>query len=153
ALGGQFLEAVGWERPQWYEANAGLVAGREVPTPNDWAARYWSPIVAAEAKVTREFVAMYDMTALKRLEITGAGAAAFLNGLVTGDVDKSIGSVTYCLLLDTDGGIRSDITVARLAVDRFQVGANGNLDLDWFHRHLPPDSAVQVRDITPDTCC
>jgi glycine cleavage system aminomethyltransferase T/glycine/D-amino acid oxidase-like deaminating enzyme len=153
ALGGQFLEAVGWERPQWYEANAGLVAGREVPTPNDWAARYWSPIVAAEAKVTRESVAMYDMTALKRLEITGASAAAFLNSLVTGDVDKSIGSVTYCLLLDADGGIRSDITVARLAVDRFQVGANGNLDLDWFHRHLPQHSAVQVRDITPDTCC
>jgi glycine cleavage system aminomethyltransferase T/glycine/D-amino acid oxidase-like deaminating enzyme len=153
ALGGQFLEAVGWERPQWYEANAGLVAGRDVSTPNDWAARYWSPIVAAEAKVTRESVAMYDMTALKRLEITGAGAAAFLNGLVTGDVDKSIGSVTYCLLLDTDGGIRSDITVARLAVDRFQVGANGNSDLDWFHRHLPRDSAVQVRDITADTCC
>jgi glycine cleavage system aminomethyltransferase T/glycine/D-amino acid oxidase-like deaminating enzyme len=153
ALGGQFLEAVGWERPQWYEANAGLVVGREVSTPNDWAARYWSPIVAAEAKVTRESVAMYDMTALKRLEITGAGAAAFLNGLVTGDVDKSIGSVTYCLLLDTDGGIRSDITVARLAVDRFQVGANGNSDLDWFHRHLPRDSAVQVRDITADTCC
>jgi glycine cleavage system aminomethyltransferase T/glycine/D-amino acid oxidase-like deaminating enzyme len=153
ALGGQFLEAVGWERPQWYEANAGLVAGREVPTPNDWAALHWSPIVAAEAKVTRESVAMYDMTALKRLEITGPGSAAFLNNLVTGDVDKSIGSVTYCLLLDADGGIRSDITVARLAVDRFQVGANGNLDLDWFHRHLPLDSAVQVRDITPDTCC
>ena len=54
-------------------------------------------------------------------------------------MDKSVGSVTYCLLLDTDGGIRSDVTVARLAVDLFQVGANGNLDLDWFHRHLPPD--------------
>jgi dimethylglycine oxidase len=153
ALGGHFLEAAGWERPQWYEANAGLVAGREVPTPNDWAARYWSPIVAAEAKVTRETLAMYDMTALKRLQVTGAGAAAFLNNMVTGDVDKSIGSVTYCLLLDTDGGIRSDITVARLAADRFQVGANGNVDLDWLHRHLPTDSAVQIRDITPGTCC
>ena len=51
--------------------------------------------------------------------------------LVTGDVDKSVGSITYCLLLDVDGGIRSDVTVARLAADRFQVGANGNLDLDW----------------------
>jgi glycine cleavage system aminomethyltransferase T len=153
ALGGQFLEAAGWERPQWYEANAGLVAGREAPTPNEWAARYWSPIVAAEAKVTREAVAMYDMTALKRLQVTGAGAAAFLNSMVTGDVDKSIGSVTYCLLLDADGGIRSDITVARLAADRFQVGANGNLDLDWLRRHLPADSAVQIRDITPGTCC
>ncbi|GAB3887843.1 hypothetical protein GCM10027612_27340 [Microbispora bryophytorum subsp. camponoti] len=68
-------------------------------------------------------------------------------------MDKSVGSVTYCLLLDTDGGIRSDVTVARLGRDVFQVGANGNLDLDWFHRHLPPDGSVMVRDITAGTCC
>ncbi|MEU5076358.1 FAD-dependent oxidoreductase [Streptomyces asoensis] len=151
--GAFFLEANGWERPQWYEANAGLVAGRNIPTPNDWAARYWSPIVGAEAQVTRETVAMYDMTALKRLEVAGPGAADFLERLVTGKVAKSVGSVTYTLLLDQGGGIRSDITVARLARDLFQVGANGNLDLDWFTRHLPADGTVQVRDITPGTCC
>ncbi|WP_329331871.1 FAD-dependent oxidoreductase [Streptomyces sp. NBC_00663] len=151
--GAFFLEANGWERPQWYEANAGLVAGRSIPTPNDWAAQYWSPIVGAEAQVTRETVAMYDMTALKRLEVTGPGAGAFLERLCTGKVAKSVGSVTYTLLLDHDGGIRSDITVARLARDQFQVGANGNLDLDWFTRHLPADGTVQVRDITPGTCC
>ncbi|MFD9254515.1 GcvT family protein, partial [Streptomyces bottropensis] len=151
--GAVFLEAAGWERPQWYEANAGLVEGRNIPVPNDWAARYWSPIVGAEAQATRETVAMYDMTALKRLEVTGPGSAAFLERLVTGKVAKSVGSVTYTLLLDHDGGIRSDITVARLARDVFQVGANGNLDLDWFTRHLPADGTVQVRDITAGTCC
>ena len=97
---------------------------------------------------------MYDMTALKRLEVTGRGAAAFLQRLTTGNVDKSVGSVTYCLLLDVDGGIRSDVTVARLGRDRFQVGANGNLDLDWL---TPPPArrtaSVQVRDITAGTCC
>ncbi len=77
-LGAFFLEANGWERPQWYEANARLLEGRTIPTPNDWAASYWSPIVGAEAQATRETVAMYDMTALKRLEVTGPGAAAFL---------------------------------------------------------------------------
>ena len=61
--------------------------------------------------------------------------------------------MTYCLVLDVDGGIRSDVTVARLAADRFQIGANGNLDLDWFSRHLPEDGTVQVRDATPGTCC
>jgi glycine cleavage system aminomethyltransferase T/glycine/D-amino acid oxidase-like deaminating enzyme len=151
--GAFFLEANGWERPQWYEANAGLVEGRSLPTPGDWAARFWSPIVGAEAQATRETVAMYDMTALKRLEVTGPGAAAFLERLVTGKVAKSVGSVTYTLLLHDDGGIRSDITVARLAPDLFQVGANGNLDLDWFSRHLPADGTVQVRDITSGTCC
>ncbi|WP_371660044.1 FAD-dependent oxidoreductase [Streptomyces sp. NBC_00280] len=152
-LGAFFLEANGWERPHWYEANAPLVEGRSVPTPNDWAAQYWSPIVGAEAQVTRETVAMYDMTALKRLEVTGPGAADFLEGLTTSKVAKSVGSVTYTLLLDHDGGIRSDVTVARLGRDLFQVGANGNLDLDWFTRHLPADGTVQVRDITPGTCC
>ncbi|PKT73332.1 sarcosine dehydrogenase [Streptomyces populi] len=160
-LGAFFLEANGWERPQWYEANASLLEGRSIPTPNDWAARYWSPIVGAEAQATREGVAMYDMTALKRLEVTGPGAAAFLEGLSTGKIDKSVGSVTYTLLLDEDGGIRSDVTVARLARDLFQVGANGNLDLDWLTRHLSwghlpavaGGGAVQVRDITPGTCC
>ncbi|MEV4459859.1 FAD-dependent oxidoreductase [Microbispora sp. NPDC049633] len=148
-----FLEAVGYERPQWYGANARLLEGRDIPTPGDWAARYWSPIVGAEAQASRESVALYDMTALKRLEVAGPGALAFLQRLTTGQMDKSVGSVTYCLLLDTDGGIRSDVTVARLGRDVFQVGANGNLDLDWFHRHLPADGSVMVRDITAGTCC
>jgi glycine cleavage system aminomethyltransferase T len=152
-LGGVFLEANGWERPQWFEANAGLVADRDIPMPGDWAARYWSPIVAAEAQMTRESVALYDMTALKRLEVRGRGATDFLQGLVSGDVAKSVGSVTYCLLLDTDGGIRSDLTVARLGHDHYQVGANGNLDLDWLMRRLPSSGTVQVRDITPGTTC
>ncbi|MFI1052971.1 glycine cleavage T C-terminal barrel domain-containing protein, partial [Streptomyces griseoruber] len=151
--GAFFLEANGWERPQWYEANAGLVEGRNIPTPNDWAAQFWSPIVGAEAQATRETVAMYDMSALKRLEVSGPGAADFLERLTTGKVAKSVGSVTYTLFLDHDGGIRSDVTVARLGRDLFQIGANGNVDLDWLTRHLPADGTVQVRDITAGTCC
>ncbi|MFC5993566.1 FAD-dependent oxidoreductase [Pseudonocardia hispaniensis] len=150
-LGAVFLEAAGWERPQWYAANETLLEGRDIPTPNDWAARFWSPIVGAEAQVTRERVALYDMSALTRLEVTGRGALAFLQWMTTGDLDKPVGSVTYCLLLDTGGGIRSDITVARLGPDHFQVGANGNLDLDRLLRHAPDD--VTVRDITAGTCC
>ncbi|MET7391929.1 FAD-dependent oxidoreductase [Dactylosporangium sp. NPDC005572] len=152
-LGAFFLEATGWERPQWYDANRALLPGRDIPRPGPWAARYWSPVVGAEALATREGVAMYDMTALKRITVTGPGATAFLQRLTTADVDKSVGSVSYCLLLDVDGGIRSDVTVARLDAEHYQVGANGNLDLDWFRRHLPADGSVQVGDLTPGTCC
>jgi glycine cleavage system aminomethyltransferase T len=155
-----FLEASGWERPQWYDANADLLdaqeaAGRPVPAPNPWAARYWSPVVGAEARATRERVAMYDMTALKRIEVVGRGATAFLQRLVTGNVAKSVGSVTYCLVLDPRGRIRSDVTVARLSAppgqQRYQVGANGNLDLDYLRSQAPAD--VFVHDVTPGTCC
>ncbi|WP_030179961.1 GcvT family protein [Streptomyces sp. NRRL S-813] len=153
ALGAVFLEGGGWERPHWYEANASLPEVALIPGRNAWASRYWSPIAGAEALVTRERVALYDMTPLKRLEVTGPEALAFLQLLTSNQLDKPVGSVTYTLLLDEAGGIRSDLTVARLETERFQVGANGNLDLDWLRRHLPADGSVQVRDITAGTCC
>jgi dimethylglycine oxidase len=156
-LGAVFLERRGWEVPHWYEANAGLLQDLPpewVPPERDaWSAQFHSPIAAAEAWRTRTSVAMYDMTPLTRLEVTGRGALSFLQRLTTGKMDKSIGSVTYTLILDEAGGVRSDLTVARLAEEHFQVGANGNLDLDYFHRQAPADGSVQVRDITGGTCC
>ncbi|WP_329215417.1 FAD-dependent oxidoreductase [Streptomyces sp. NBC_01485] len=150
-LGAFFLEGGGWERPHWYEANAPLADGLDVPERDAWSARYWSPVAAAEAKATRERVALYDMTPLRRLEVTGPGALAFLDRMTSNNLRKKPGAVTYTLLLDETGGIRSDLTVARLAPDRFQVGANSPADLDWLLRHAPRD--VQIRDITSGTCC
>ncbi len=155
-LGAFFYEGAGWERPAWFEANAELAQrlrsdGLPFPDRDDWSSRFWSPISIAEAHWTRERVAMYDMTPLTRYEIAGAGAAAFLQRMTTNNVDKSVGSVTYTMLLDENGGIRSDITVARLADTRFQVAVNGPMDFDWFSRHLPDD--VTLRDITGATCC
>ncbi|OIK00541.1 GcvT family protein [Streptomyces colonosanans] len=150
-LGAYFLEGGGWERPYWYEANAPLVDGLDLPERDAWSARYWSPIAAAEAKATREKVALYDMTPLRRLEVTGPGALVFLDRMTTNDLRKKPGAVTYTLLLDESGGIRSDLTVARLGPDRFQVGANSPADLDRLLRHAPSD--VHIRDITSGTCC
>jgi glycine cleavage system aminomethyltransferase T/glycine/D-amino acid oxidase-like deaminating enzyme len=157
-LGAYFYEGGGWERPAWYEANAELAQrlrdeGLAFPERDEWSAKFWSPISIAEAHWTREHVAMFDMTPLTRYEVTGPAAVTLLQRLTTNNVDKSIGSVTYTMLLDETGGIRSDLTVARLAADRFQVGANGPLDFDWLTRHLPDDGSVAVRDITGATCC
>ncbi|MFC9677078.1 FAD-dependent oxidoreductase [Streptomyces sp. NPDC056949] len=149
-LGAYFLEGGGWERPHWYEANAGLPTGG-LPERDAWSARYWSPIAAAEAKATREKVALYDMTPLRRLEVTGPGALGFLQRMTSNNLAKKPGAVTYTLLLNEAGGIRSDLTVARLAPDLFQIGANSPADLDWLTRHAPDD--VQIRDITSGTCC
>ncbi|MFJ7999392.1 FAD-dependent oxidoreductase [Streptomyces sp. NPDC096310] len=150
-LGAVFLESGGWERPHWYEANAPLAASVDLPARDAWSARYWSPIVAAEARATRERVALYDMTPLRRLEVTGAGALDFLQRMTTNQLARKTGAVTYTLLLDEAGGIRSDLTVARLGERLFQVGANSGQDLDWLLRHAPDD--VLVRDVTSGTCC
>ena len=90
ALGASFLEGSGWERPQWYEANAGLLEryGERIPERGAWAARYWSPIAGAEALATRDGVALYDMTSLKRIEVRGPGALAFLQRLTTNNLDR-----------------------------------------------------------------
>jgi glycine cleavage system aminomethyltransferase T len=57
------------------------------------------------------------------------------------------------MLLDERGGIRSDITVARLDEETFQIGANGLTDLAWLRRWLPGDGSVQVRDVTGALAC
>ena len=156
-LGAFFFEGACWERPAWYQANAPLVdelaaAGVPFRERDSWSGQFYSPISIAEARWTREHVALYDMTPLTRYEVSGPGACAFLQHLTTNNVDKRPGAVTYTLMLDETGGIRSDLTVARLSEDTFQVGANGPLDLDWITRHLP-ESGVTVRDITGGTCC
>jgi glycine cleavage system aminomethyltransferase T/glycine/D-amino acid oxidase-like deaminating enzyme len=164
ALGGYFLESGGWERPYWFESNARLL--KELPTEwrpparDAWSQMFNSPIAAVEAWKTRTAVAMYDMTPLKRLEVSGPGALALLQRLSTGNMDKKPGAVTYTLLLDEAGGIRSDVTVARLDDQTFQVGANGNIDLAYLTREARaqtegtvPGGWVQVRDTTGGTCC
>ncbi len=162
-LGAFFLEGGAWERPYWYESNAALL--EELPAewqPVDrdaWSARFYSPIAAVEAWKTRTAVAMYDMTPLRRLEVSGPGAVDLLQRLTTGDIAKKPGAITYTLLLDDQGGIRSDITVARLDEETFQVGANGPVDLVYLQREArrqrrdTPERWVQVRDITGGTCC
>lgn len=154
-LGAVFLEAGGWERPHWFEANAPLLKKLPhdwlSPARDSWSAQFHSPIAAAEAWHTRNGVAMYDMTPLKRVEISGPGALAFLQSLTTNQLDKSVGSVTYTLMLDAAGGVRSDVTVARLGPEEFQVGINGNIDVDHFVKNKP--DGVQVRDTTGGTCC
>lgn len=164
ALGAYFLESGGWERPYWFESNARLL--KELPTEwrpparDAWSQMFHSPIAAVEAWKTRTAVAMYDMTPLKRLEVSGPGALALLQRLSTNNLDKKPGAVTYTLLLDDRGGIRSDITVARLGEQLFQVGANGNIDLAYLTREAKaqtdgavPGGWVQVRDTTGGTCC
>ncbi len=152
-LGAYFLEASGWERPQWYGANDSLLAGYDVPEIEEWAGRYWSPIVGAEHLATREGGALFELASLKKAEVEGPGALDFLQKLNTNQLDKPIGSVTYTLMLDEKAGIRSDITVARLGENNFQLGLNGPRDIEWMERHLPGDGSVQVRDISGGTCC
>lgn len=166
-LGAFFLEGGAWERPYWYEANASLVKELPVewqPAKRDaWSSQFWSPIAAAEAWKTRTSVALYDMTPLRRLEVSGPGAADLVQQLCSSDVSKRpgpvSGPVTYTLLLNENGGVRSDITVARIEEDLFQLGVNGPVDTAYIAREARRQAAISprkwayVKDITGSTCC
>ena len=72
-----FFENAGWERPQWYEANMGLLDSLTVAGESraGWEAREWSPTVAAEHVAARERVALFDLTPFAKFELTGPGSA------------------------------------------------------------------------------
>ncbi|MTB09250.1 MAG: FAD-dependent oxidoreductase [Actinobacteria bacterium] len=148
-LGGYFLEASGYERPHWYECNKDLVAKYPSPARDDWSAQYWSPIIGAEAQYVRENVGLFDITALKRIEVSGKGALEFLMEQTTGKLDKAPGSVTYCLMLTKSAGILSDVTVTRLGENEFMIGANGAVDVARLQK-VAPDT-VFVKDVTAGT--
>jgi glycine cleavage system aminomethyltransferase T/glycine/D-amino acid oxidase-like deaminating enzyme len=151
-LGAVFFEGRGWERPQWFASNEALLSDYDVPPRSGWEARYWSPLIGAEHQATRERVALYDMTPLVRVEVTGPGALEFLQKLTTNQIDKRVGRIIYTLLLDEKGGVKTDATIARLAETRFQVGCNGPLDVAWLRLHQPADGSVQIHDITSQYC-
>ncbi|MGP5015488.1 FAD-dependent oxidoreductase [Glutamicibacter sp. BW77] len=162
-LGAFFLEGTGWERPHWYEANASLLeqlpAEWAAPARDDWSDMFHSPIAAVEAWKTRTAVAMFDMTPLKRVEVTGPGAGQMLQGLTTANMLRAPGMVSYTLLLDVAGGITSDITVARISEELYQAGINSNVDVAYLDREARkfneanPGQWVSVRDITAGTSC
>ena len=72
ALGAVFYEAAGWERPQWYEANAPLVERYGVETREaEWDARWWSPIINAEHLAMREHAGIFDLSAFAIFDVSG----------------------------------------------------------------------------------
>jgi 4-methylaminobutanoate oxidase (formaldehyde-forming) len=161
ALGAAFGEKSSWERPNWFEPNAGGAgvadpAGLAALRPRGWAGEHWSPAIGAEALATRTTAALFDETSFAKIELVGPGAAALLQRLCANDVDRVVGTITYTQLLNRRGGIECDLTVTRVTADRFLLvtgTAFGNHDLAWIRRHAPTDGSVVINDLTPGRAC
>ena len=124
-----------------------------IPPRAEWAGRFWSQIAGAEHLATRERAGLFDMSPLPKIEVTGPGAAEWIDPLISNTVPRRPGGISYALLLDDEGGIRSDITIARIDWDVFQIGANGLADLAYLRQNLPGDGSVQVRDVAGSLAC
>jgi glycine cleavage system aminomethyltransferase T/glycine/D-amino acid oxidase-like deaminating enzyme len=153
--GAHFGEKAGWERVDYYAANADLANPAE--PPSGWAGRNWSPAVGAEHARTREAAGLFDESSFAKIEVSGASAAAFLNWACDNDVARGIGDVTYTQALNSRGGIESDFTVTRTADDVFLIvtgTASGSRDLAWLRRQARRRQAqVRIEDVTGRYAC
>jgi 4-methylaminobutanoate oxidase (formaldehyde-forming) len=153
-LGAVFGEKSGWERANWFAPNE--AAGDESLRPRGWAGKLWSPAIGAEHRACREAAAVFDESSFAKIDVSGPGAAAFLERLCDNRVARAVGRITYTQMLNRRGGVECDFTVTRLAEDRFRIvtgTAFGQHDLSWIRQHLPDDGSVQVADVTSALAC
>ncbi len=154
AAGAVFYETVGWERPWWYESNAGLVekyGDAVMPREAEWDSRWWSPIINAEHLAMRENGGVIDLSAFQIFDITGPGALDSVQYTCVAQCNVPVGKVIYTPVLNAAGGFVSDLTVMRLGEDHFRVvtgGAHGMVDNKWFSDRLA--DGAELTDITND---
>jgi len=94
---------------------------------------------------------LIDQTSFAKFSLKGPGAAAALNWIAAGNVDRAVGSLTYTQMLNARGGIEADVTVARLAHDEFYIVTGTGFathDFNWIARNLPAGSDCQLVDVT-----
>jgi len=141
-----FGSKLGWERPNWF-APEGMEPA-DIPT---MGRQNWFDAVGEEHRHVREKVGIFDQSSFAKYEISGSGALAALSHICANDVTKPVGRLTYTQLLNTRGGIEADLTVARIADDRFYVVTGTGFrthDLAWIREHVPEGADVQIEDIT-----
>ncbi len=146
ALGACFGEMAGWERPNWYGA-----PGSTPEYHYTWGRPGWFENWAAEHQGTREGVGLFDLSSFAKFLLQGRDAEAVLQRVCGNDVAVEPGRVVYTQWLNERGGIEADLTVTRLAEDRFLIvtsAASQTRDFAWLQRHLPDDAHAFLTDVT-----
>ena len=110
--------------------------------------------MAREQRATRRAVALYDQTSFGKLLLQGRDALAVLQRLCANEMDVAPGRMVYTPMLNERGGFESDVTVTRLAVDRFLIvtgSAQAPRDHDWITRHIGAGEAAALVDVSAMT--
>ena len=146
AQGCVYTETFGWERPKWFS----LDGRREVPS---YSRNSVFEVVAGEVAAVRDRVGILDLTGFAKYDIKGADAEAFLNRVCANRLPKRSGGIALVHMLSESGRIQSEMTVTRLAGDRFYAlsAAVAELrDRDWLAQSMRPGERVQIDNVTED---
>jgi len=144
--GACFGSKLGWERPNWFAPAGG--AARD--TYSFERANWFEP-VGNEHRAARERVALFDSSSFAKFMLVGRDAEAALSWICANDVAKASGAVVYTQMLNRRGGIECDLTVSRLAADRFYIvtgTAFATHDGAWIRANLPAQLEAKLVDVT-----
>ena len=147
-LGACFGEKLGWERPNWF---ADAAAGETPEDVYSFGRPNWFAAVGREHRAAREAAVVFDQSSFAKFLLLGPDAAAALDWICANDVTKPPGRLTYTQMLNARGGIECDLTVARLAEERFYIVTGTGFathDFDWIARNIPAGLRAQLVDVT-----
>jgi dimethylglycine dehydrogenase len=170
-LGAVFGSVYGWERPGWFAPKAYSLTPQELnspdvltnhnyapPTEDGRIVEKWSfrrsnyfPFVGEECRNVMNNVAIQDMSAFAKMEVSGPGAREWLESILANKISKKIGRIALCHLLTPRGGVRSEFTVYEWAPGRFYLvsaGAYERHDHDYLKKLCPADGSVRLNAIT-----
>jgi sarcosine dehydrogenase len=146
--GACFGEKLGFERPNWF---ADLGHG-EVPEDRySFTRPGWFDAVGREHKAAREAAVLFDQTSFAKAMLVGRDAEKALGWIAANDVAKPVGKVVYTQMLNRKGGIECDLTVTRLARDRYYIVTGTGFathDFDWIRRSIPAECDAHLVDVT-----
>ncbi|GAA1649309.1 FAD-dependent oxidoreductase [Catellatospora bangladeshensis] len=122
-----FKDVSGWESPDWYAPE-----GQEPKVEQlSWGRQNWFGNWAQEHRAAREGVILMDMSFMAKFLVQGRDAGEALERLSANRVNGDPGVITYTQWLNEGGTLEADLTVTKLAEDRFWVVAS-----DTAHRHV-----------------
>lgn len=106
----------------------------------------------AEHRAVRSRAGAFDVSHMGQIEIRGVGAAAFLQRMLTNNIDRiGPGEGQYTLLLNDAGGVIDDLIAYDRGDDYLLVVNASNIAVcrEWLSGHAP--AGVTVKDQSPNT--
>lgn len=153
-LGAVYGTKAGWERADYYQpGRPWRRAGRD-QAAYGWARPPWFGRVVEEARAVRERAGIIDLSSFGKIEVNGPGALTLLQWVAANDIDRPPGNVIYTQFCEERGGMVADVTVTRLAADRFRVVTGAGYlasEIAWLSTHHDPrHGAVLISDASRD---
>jgi glycine cleavage system aminomethyltransferase T/glycine/D-amino acid oxidase-like deaminating enzyme len=152
--GAVFGTKAGWERADHHEPDQRWRRAGRDQAGYRWTRPPWFERVMTEVQAVRERAGIIDLSSFGKVAVEGPGALGLLQRISANDVDRPVGSLVYTQWCDERGGMVADVTVARLAADRFRVVTGAGYlasDMTWLRSHATEDDGpIRIDDVSGD---